>query len=57
MTASDAEVIDLATLKPYDEDTVLASVQKTGRCVIVHEGGTDRAALVRRSLHSSPSVD
>jgi pyruvate dehydrogenase E1 component beta subunit len=32
-----AEVIDLATLKPYDEDTVLASVQKTGRCVIVHE--------------------
>jgi len=33
----DAEVIDLATLKPYDEDTVLASVTKTGRCVIVHE--------------------
>jgi 2-oxoisovalerate dehydrogenase E1 component beta subunit len=33
----DAEVIDLATLKPYDEDTVLASVAKTGRCVIVHE--------------------
>jgi pyruvate dehydrogenase E1 component beta subunit len=32
-----AEVIDLATLKPYDEDTVLASVAKTGRCVIVHE--------------------
>ena len=33
----DAEVIDLATLKPYDEETVLASVTKTGRCVIVHE--------------------
>src|SRR5215831_18250125 len=33
----DAEVIDLATLKPYDEETVLASVSKTGRCVIVHE--------------------
>jgi 2-oxoisovalerate dehydrogenase E1 component beta subunit len=32
-----AEVIDLATLKPYDEQTVLASVAKTGRCVIVHE--------------------
>jgi pyruvate dehydrogenase E1 component beta subunit len=32
-----AEVIDLATLKPYDEKTVLASVAKTGRCVIVHE--------------------
>lgn len=32
-----AEVIDLATLKPYDEETILASVSKTGRCVIVHE--------------------
>jgi 2-oxoisovalerate dehydrogenase E1 component beta subunit len=32
-----AEVIDLATLRPYDEETVLASVTKTGRCVIVHE--------------------
>jgi pyruvate dehydrogenase E1 component beta subunit len=30
-------VIDLATLRPYDEETVLASVAKTGRCVIVHE--------------------
>jgi pyruvate dehydrogenase E1 component beta subunit len=48
----DAEVIDLATLKPYDEDTVLASVAKTGRCVIVHEAartggfGAEVAALV-----------
>src|SRR5215471_13675279 len=33
----DAEVIDLATLKPYDADTILSSVTKTGRCVIVHE--------------------
>jgi len=32
-----AEVIDLATLKPYYADTILSSVQKTGRCVIVHE--------------------
>ena len=32
-----AEVIDLATLKPLDTETVLASVAKTGRCVIVHE--------------------
>jgi len=30
-----AEVIDLATLKPYNEETVLASATKTGRCVIV----------------------
>src|SRR5687768_14813979 len=29
-----AEVIDLATLKPLDMDTVLASVSKTGRCVV-----------------------
>ncbi|MDU8911643.1 alpha-ketoacid dehydrogenase subunit beta [Aestuariicoccus sp. MJ-SS9] len=32
-----AEVIDLATLKPYDRRAVRASVLKTGRCVIVHE--------------------
>lgn len=32
-----AEVIDVATLKPLDMDTILASVTKTGRCVIVHE--------------------
>lgn len=31
------EVIDVATLKPLDIDTILASVAKTGRCVIVHE--------------------
>ena len=47
-----AEVIDLATLKPYDENTILASVQKTGRCVIVHEAartggfGAEIAALI-----------
>lgn len=33
----DAEVIDLMTLKPFDEETILASVRKTGRVVIVHE--------------------
>lgn len=32
-----AEVIDVATLAPLDMDTILASVGKTGRCVIVHE--------------------
>ena len=31
------EVIDVATLKPLDMETILASVEKTGRCVIVHE--------------------
>ncbi|MGR8932160.1 MAG: alpha-ketoacid dehydrogenase subunit beta [Gammaproteobacteria bacterium] len=34
-----AEVIDLRTLKPLDEEAVLASVRKTGRAVIVHEAG------------------
>ncbi len=32
-----AEVIDAATLKPLDMGTILASVEKTGRCVVVHE--------------------
>ena len=34
----DAEIIDLRTLKPMDTDTVVASVQKTGRMVTVEEG-------------------
>ncbi len=33
----EAEVIDVATLKPLDTTTVLESVQRTGRCIIVHE--------------------
>ncbi len=33
----DAEVIDLLTLSPFDEETVFASVRKTGRVVVVHE--------------------
>jgi pyruvate dehydrogenase E1 component beta subunit len=31
------EVVDLRTLMPFDIETILASVKKTGRCVIVHE--------------------
>jgi len=34
----EAEVIDLRTLKPMDTDTIIASVQKTGRTVTVEEG-------------------
>ncbi len=33
----EAEVIDVATLKPLDMETLLESVGRTGRCVIVHE--------------------
>jgi pyruvate dehydrogenase E1 component beta subunit len=54
-----AEVIDLATLKPYDEETLLSSVEKTGRCVIVHEaartggfGGEIAALIAERGLTS-----
>lgn len=48
----EAEVIDVATLKPLDIDTILASVEKTGRCVIIHEAaktggiGADISALI-----------
>ncbi|MEX2218791.1 MAG: alpha-ketoacid dehydrogenase subunit beta [Phycisphaerales bacterium] len=31
------ELIDLRSIYPYDLDTIAASVEKTGRCVIVHE--------------------
>jgi 2-oxoisovalerate dehydrogenase E1 component beta subunit len=47
-----AEVIDLTTISPIDSDTILASVAKTGRLVIVHEAarncgvGAEIAALV-----------
>ena len=54
-----AEVIDVATLKPLDADTILASVEKTGRCVIVHEaaitagfGAEIAAQLAERGLLS-----
>ena len=33
----DVEVVDLRSLKPLDEEAILASVAKTGRCLIVHE--------------------
>lgn len=32
-----AEVIDLASIKPIDKETLLMSVEKTGRCIIIHE--------------------
>lgn len=35
--ASQIELIDLRTLMPWDRDCVLASVKRTGRCLIVHE--------------------
>jgi len=52
-TGIDAEVIDLRTLLPLDLDAIVASVTKTGRCVVVHEAtmtsgfGAELAALVQ----------
>ncbi|MFC7192400.1 alpha-ketoacid dehydrogenase subunit beta [Halocatena marina] len=35
---ADAEVVDLRTISPMDTETVVESVKKTGRAVVVHEG-------------------
>lgn len=35
---ADAEVVDLRTISPLDTETVVESVKKTGRAVVVHEG-------------------
>jgi len=51
----DGEVIDLRTLLPIDEEAIVKSVTKTGRCVIVHEAtrtggfGAELSALVQES--------
>jgi len=52
-TGIDAEVIDLRSLLPLDLDTIVQSVKKTGRCVVVHEAtltsgfGGEIASLVQ----------
>ncbi len=52
------EVIDLRSLSPLDLDTLCASVEKTGRMVVVHEASTNgglgaeiAAAVTQRSFH------
>jgi 2-oxoisovalerate dehydrogenase E1 component beta subunit len=51
----EATVIDVATLKPLDMATILASVEQTGRCVIVHEaphtGGFGGEVAARLAEH------
>ncbi len=54
-----AEVIDLRSLKPLDEETILASVRKTGRAVVVHEAaapcgvGAEISAILAEKAFSS----
>ncbi|MFM9598157.1 transketolase C-terminal domain-containing protein, partial [Streptomyces scabiei] len=36
----DLEVADLRSLVPFDDETVAASVRRTGRAVVVHESGS-----------------
>lgn len=51
----DVEIVDLRSLRPLDHDTLFASVGKTGRCVIAHEGfvyagvGAEIAARVQEA--------
>ncbi len=50
------EVVDLRTIAPYDEATVLASVRKTGRAITLHEAvrpygtGAEIAATIQEKL-------
>jgi pyruvate dehydrogenase E1 component beta subunit len=54
-----AEVVDLRVLWPLDKETILASVEKTGKCVVVHEaarscgvGAEVAATLAQEALFS-----
>ncbi len=54
----DVEVIDLRTLMPLDEDTILQSVRKTNKCLVVHEdtktggiAGEIAAILAEKAFH------
>ncbi len=55
-----AEVIDVATLAPLDTATLLASVERTGRCVIAHEaprtGGFGAEIAARLAEHALVSL-
>jgi len=54
-----AEVIDVATISPLDMETIIESVEKTGRCVIIHEaarmcsvGAEIAAGLADKAIYS-----
>jgi pyruvate dehydrogenase E1 component beta subunit len=56
-----AEVIDLRTLRPMDTETLVQSVQKTGRCVVVEEGwqqsGVGAEIVARLMEHAFDYLD
>ena len=61
---ADAEIVDVRTLAPLDVPTIVRSVEKTGRCVVVHEAtrfsgyGAELAATVQEQvLLSSGGAD
>lgn len=55
-TGIEVEVVDLRTIAPWDKETVIASVSKTGRALIVHEAvkefgvGAEIAAVLSEQL-------
>src|SRR5438445_8266612 len=55
----DIEVIDLRTLAPLDKETILASVKKTNKALMLHEasrtGGIDRKSTRLNSSHANIS--
>lgn len=57
----EAEVIDLRSLVPFDEETVVASVKRTGRAVVVHEaqgtGGFGGEIVARLADVAFPWLD
>jgi 2-oxoisovalerate dehydrogenase E1 component len=63
--SASVELIDLRTIMPWDRERVLASVRKTGRCLIVHEDtmtagfGAEIAATVAREAfwHLDAPID
>ena len=53
------EIVDLRTISPVDKETVLGSVAKTGRAVVVHEAveqfgvGAQLSAMIAEELHGT----
>ncbi|CAK7242872.1 MAG: hypothetical protein STHCBS139747_004375 [Sporothrix thermara] len=52
------ELIDLRTIYPWDKETVLNSVRKTGRCIVVHESMVNQGvgAEVAATIQEDPNT-